>query len=714
MLFHNEGTSPHSAPLSFDRQLQEESKAGEKLVSQLRLIVLVMLLPSYIIRLMRGEISGDYLLFATLKWGLILLYALGIFYLLRRNVYHALMGYLTLFVDLLAVFVSLMTLSFYKTVHYGTLYDTLYIGFYFITFSGTLRFDFRYSLFSIALCLLFTWLLTWFDLRYHGISADYTLLGDRFSALVMITLFSLIFIRRFKSTIMQGQSRISRRMKEISALLAVSRKIASKSDTGRTLTKISGEAARLLRADFTCLSVLPAGNDPLRRYIPSRSLQADPEVSDYLDRLEEDIARRDQTVTRRAVEKAGSRGNEITAGKILGQFGELLAVPVRIDRETAGILTAARREEIPFGREERIYLGILAEQAAVALKNDRLLKELQSEEICPPPETGAAFEEIIGGSTSMTELFRLIERAAESRIPVLIRGESGTGKELVANALHNRSSRRNGPFVKINCSAIPEHLLESELFGHERGAFTDAHRQKKGKFEMADGGTLFLDEIGDMSLSLQSKLLRVLQEGVIERLGGEHPHRVDVRLISATHQNLEEKIRNGEFREDLYYRINGLPVRVPPLRERREDIPGLVTHFLEKYAREGRQISLTRSAMELLATREWKGNVRELENLIYRLTVLHDRDLLTAGDIAGLEQAGTAEGGSGDEEMLQRYLFEKLKKGCDFSQEMETCEREFIREALRISQGNIRKAARLLNLPKSTLFNKITRHNLQG
>ena len=280
---------------------------------------------------------------------------------------------------------------------------------------------------------------------------------------------------------------------------------------------------------------------------------------------------------------------------------------------------------------------------------NRLLKSIRKA-ITPPTENtpappsksprqrtqneGATIEPIVGTSEAIVRVRELIERVAQSEARVLITGENGTGKELVAKWLHSKSSRASAPFVEVNCAAIPSELIESELFGHERGAFTSAIKQRKGKFEQADGGTLFMDEIGDMSLSAQAKVLRALQERKISRVGSDRDIDVDVRVIAATNKNLEAEIRNGNFREDLYHRIGVILIKVPPLRERKGDVAVLVDHFLESICREYRIPikEIEKQAVALLSERHWSGNIRELRNIIERLVVLAD-DTITAKDI---------------------------------------------------------------------------------
>jgi two-component system NtrC family response regulator len=233
----------------------------------------------------------------------------------------------------------------------------------------------------------------------------------------------------------------------------------------------------------------------------------------------------------------------------------------------------------------------------------------------------------------MQEAINFAARAAASRATILIRGESGTGKELLARAIHYASPRRRGPLVAVNVAALPETLLESELFGHERGAFTGADREHRGRFELADGGTLFLDEIGDLPRGTQVKLLRVLQEQSFERLGGTRPIKIDVRLLAATHRDLDSLVRAGEFRDDLFFRLDVVAITLPPLRERREDIPLLVDQFLRRFANEGRARSVSREAMDLLMKHDYPGNVRELENLVHRAVVLARGDVIGSSDL---------------------------------------------------------------------------------
>jgi two-component system response regulator AtoC len=306
---------------------------------------------------------------------------------------------------------------------------------------------------------------------------------------------------------------------------------------------------------------------------------------------------------------------------------------------------------------------------------------------------------MIGNSLAMQDVFKTIGRVARSEATVLITGETGTGKELVASTLHRTSAFAGGQLIKVNCAALPETLLESELFGHEKGAFTGAINQRKGRFEMAHKGTIFLDEIGEMSLATQKKLLRVLQEREFERVGGERAIRVDTRVVAATNKNLPQEVREGNFREDLYYRLNVIAIYLPPLRERREDIPLLVEHFLDKYrfAPDAGPSRITQRAMRALADYDWPGNVRELENAVERATVLAQGGVITEDHIS-LSSAD------------QRHFLdigERVRARKPLSEIVQEAERQTLLEALNQAQGDRLDAATMLGIELSVFNEKL-------
>jgi Nif-specific regulatory protein len=339
--------------------------------------------------------------------------------------------------------------------------------------------------------------------------------------------------------------------------------------------------------------------------------------------------------------------------RFLGRLGlhdaelPFIGVPIRIgDEDPVGVLAAQ-----PDGSEllkERAHLlemvaNLIAQAVRLAREVERERRHLTDERdrLRRAVRSKYGFENLVGHTLAMRRVFDTIEQVAKWNTTVLIRGESGTGKELVAHAIHYNSPRSTGTFVKLNCAALPDNLLESELFGHEKGAFTGAITQRKGRFEQADGGTLFLDEIGEISPAFQAKLLRVLQEGEFERVGGTRTLKVDVRIIAATNRDLEAAVEKGQFREDLYYRLNVMPIQMPPLRERMEDLPDLAGFLVTKISqRQGRPLELTDSALRVLMRHPWPGNVRELENCLERAAVMSekgviDRDVVTT---SGLEE----------------------------------------------------------------------------
>jgi len=307
----------------------------------------------------------------------------------------------------------------------------------------------------------------------------------------------------------------------------------------------------------------------------------------------------------------------------------------------------------------------------------------------------------------MQKVFEIVEKVADTDSTILILGDSGTGKELIAKAIHYNSYRRDRPFVPVNCAAIPSELLESELFGHEKGAFTNAIRTRIGRFELANGGTVFLDEIGDMNPLLQSKLLRVLQERQFERVGAVKTIKTDIRIIAATHQDLKMAVAQKKFREDLYYRLNVIPIRIPPLRERKSDIPLLAHHFLEHFNRSKKKRirAISDEAMEAFVRYDWPGNVRELENTVERVVILVDHDVIAAQDLP--------EKFSLLPEPEAAQVLEIPEEGISLDSAVNEFERNLILQAL-IKTGWVKnKAARLLNLNRTTLIEKIKRQNLQ-
>jgi Nif-specific regulatory protein len=402
----------------------------------------------------------------------------------------------------------------------------------------------------------------------------------------------------------------------------------------------------------------------------------------------------------RFLHRTGSR--KLTEGKQIAFF----CVPIKLEGKTIGALSVDRKagDKDDFDANIRL-LNVISTMVAQAVKLNKLVKsdrkELQDENIRLRQELKTRFSmhNMVGSSSTMQEVYRLIEQVAGSNATVLIRGESGTGKDLVAHAIHYNSPRVDKPFVKVNCTAMPETLLESELFGHEKGAFTGAVERKMGRFERAHGGTIFLDEIGDFPPSLQVKLLRAIQFKEFERVGGIETIKTNMRIIVATHKNLEEQIKEGFFREDLYYRINVFPIYLPPLRERKDDIMFLADYFLEKYAAENNK-NITRistPSIEMLTRYHWPGNVRELENCIERAVLLCDGDVIRSEHLPPSLQMIKK-----TEQVASRSMAETIAN----------MERELIVDALKKCGGRQRRAARELGITERILGYKIKKYNI--
>jgi DNA-binding NtrC family response regulator len=404
-------------------------------------------------------------------------------------------------------------------------------------------------------------------------------------------------------------------------------------------------------------------------------------------------------------------------------------LPVIVLTAKGGIDSAV--EAMRAGANDFLVKPASPERIAVSIRNQLKIGTLAHEvtRLKKKTDNRLAFEDLVANSAAMRQVFRLGERAAQSSIPILIEGESGVGKELIARAIQGSSERVGKPFVTVNCGAIPENLIESILFGHERGSFTGATDKHLGKFQEADGGTLFLDEIGELRLDMQVKLLRALQEGEVDPVGSKRPVKVDVRIISATNRDLAELTREGRFREDLYYRLNVFPIAIPPLRERKEDVPALTRHFIERFAAEEHKpvSGLTAEAAHLLERFDWPGNVRQLENTVFRAVVLCDGPLLDVCDFpqiaaamgvrarardpfAAPSQAGDGREGHSGASSLAVSAVDAMGN----MRRLEDIEAEMIKLAISRYEGHMSEVARRLGIGRSTLYRKLKELGLEG
>jgi Nif-specific regulatory protein len=384
-----------------------------------------------------------------------------------------------------------------------------------------------------------------------------------------------------------------------------------------------------------------------------------------------------------------------------------ICVPVMDEGKVTGTLSVTRvyNPYITSDEDTRLLSIIGSMIVRVARRRQDRLEELetlkQKNLELESQLSGNKSLNMIGNSGKMRDVYSLVQMVGKTNSTVLIRGESGVGKELIADAIHEASTRKGKPFIKVNCSALPDSLIESELFGHEKGAFTGADTQRKGRFELAEGGTIFLDEIGDIPLSTQVKLLRMIQQREFERVGGTQTIKSDVRIIAATNRNLEEMIKSEDFREDLYYRINVFPIYIPSLRERRDDIPLLVDHFIEKFNKENKTKikRITTSALEMLMVYKWPGNIRELENCIERACILSTDNVIHSYNLPPSLQTADSSNTSAKGGMM--YTVEQVEK-------------QLIREALTSTKGNIAKAAEILIVTERMLGTRIKKYKIDA
>ncbi len=513
---------------------------------------------------------------------------------------------------------------------------------------------------------------------------------------------------------------------QVRRLLEINRALAAEHEPGRLYAKILDAAVALTGAERAFL-VLGGAADAEPQVAASRNVDQE-EVRAAISKVSKTVVRKvvesgaTQLIESALEDPALAPSQSISDMRLVS----ILAVPLKVRGAVVGCLYLDNRfQKGRFTEDHQQLMELFADQAAVAVDNARLhaqnaaardqletlnLKlservavqevELQSmrdalEQRGELPPLKYDYPEIVGRSPAMQELLHLLDVVVETDYPVLILGESGVGKEAVARAIHRLGRRREKPFVAENCAAIAENLLEAELFGYVKGAFTGADRDRKGLFEEAHGGTLFLDEIGDMDLSMQRKLLRVLQEGEFRKVGGHDAIKVDVRIVSATNADLAKRLKDGAFREDLYFRLKVMSVRVPPLRERRSDIPLLVQFFLEAAAKEtGRPPPPLRDdALALLMNYGWPGNVRELKNEVSRLAAMAD-DVIDARMLRAL-----GEGTKPTHLSLAGRTLEELEK-------------EAIKQALEVARGKRVEAARLLGLPRRTFYNRLKRYGL--
>jgi Nif-specific regulatory protein len=499
-------------------------------------------------------------------------------------------------------------------------------------------------------------------------------------------------------------------IKELTLLFEISNLLNKNSKEIKVLlTPIMDSLLNYLKAERTILTILNRTNSKI--YIELASGLTDEEKERGLYEIGEGIIGRvvetgqpmvipDISISNQFLNKTGA------PTRINDQTVSFICIPIQDENNIIGTLSIHKlyNRHISFSEDVRILSIVGTMIAQVVRTRQEYLEEierLQEENYKLHAELIDRINpaNIVGNSGKMQMVFDLINMVAPINATVIIRGESGVGKELIADAIHFNSERKNQPFIKVNCAALPENLIESELFGHEKGAFTDAKETRKGRFEAADNGTIFLDEIGDLPLSTQIKLLRVLQSHEIERLGSSTPIKIDVRVICATNRNLEELMEKELFREDFYYRVNGFPVFIPPLRERINDLPGLVDHFILKInQKHGKNIKrISSSAIDMLMVYHWPGNIRELENCIERACILSTDGVIRSHNLPPT---------------LQTARSSNTKQRGTLEHAIESMEKQMLLDALEMSKGNLAKGAEILGITERMMGIRIKKHSI--
>lgn len=531
---------------------------------------------------------------------------------------------------------------------------------------------------------------------------------------------------------MSTGSEFERQNQRLRLLLELTNKITSNLALREVIGAISGNIRDMMRGDLVAVSLADAPTGKFRLYALDFPLGKRVVPEGLLITPSESARRAIDNLKPYVIDSANL---DELASEVRGdwvqteQIKSVCILPLVNRGRPRGVLVIGRRAETPFATDDIEFLGQVAGQIAIAIENAlayeeiALLKDkLAQEKLYLEEEIRSelGFEQIIGNSPALRNVLELVETAAPSDATVLLLGETGTGKELIARAVHERSRRKERTFVKLNCATIPTGLLESELFGHEKGAFTGAIAQKLGRLELADQGTLFLDEVGDIPIEIQPKLLRALQEREFERLGSTHTRKVNVRLVAATNRDLEQMVADREFRSDLYYRLNVFPIRIPPLRERKDDIPVLVRYFVQKFTRQmqKRIEAVPASAMKALTAWDWAGNVRELENFVERAVILTRGRTLDA-PLSELRKPGQVKAASqGATRGVEREPSASVPSSIDknlVAEEYIKRQREEILSALAACKGRVggsEGAAARLGINRTTLLSRMKKFGI--
>jgi len=494
---------------------------------------------------------------------------------------------------------------------------------------------------------------------------------------------------------------------DLTFLVNISNRIGHSKDLYKDLERLLEELCKFLNAQYSMITIIDRNYDKIR--ISAAFGLTEEEKSRGVYKIGEgvigEVVQSEVPIIIKDITKNPKFLNKTKVRKKSDQMMAFLCVPIVIENKITGTISIHKyhTDTVDFSPEVKFLniVGMLiAKNVSIRRQQIEELEELRKENVLLKGEKAFRPDNIIGNSSLMHDLYRMIEKVAPTNSTVIIRGESGVGKELIAEAIHNSSDRMCKPFIKVNCSALPENLIESELFGHEKGSFTGATSSHIGRFEMANSGTIFLDEIGDLPLSIQVKLLRAIQQRQIERIGGNHTIDIDVRIITATNRNLEEMIKQKEFREDFYYRINVFPIYVPALRDHCTDIPILIDHFIEKLnKRDGSNVKrITGGALDMLMIYSWPGNIRELENVIERSMILTTDNVIHSYNLPPTLQTGVSS--------------DTVTKG-RLNNVIERVEKQLVIDTLISMKGKVTKSAEELGITRRVMGILIAKYNIQ-
>ncbi|GIX41120.1 MAG: hypothetical protein KatS3mg129_0853 [Leptospiraceae bacterium] len=705
--------------------LKTEKVNIEILIAKIRLILSILYIFTILQKILLGILKFELISYYIISWVIVFSYSLYLYIYYKNNNYNKYVLYITLVLDYIIIFSVNYLLSYLQVKKIPLIVSPLNIIFYIFVAVNITRLNLRFSLFSISLTSLIYIIMLFTDLFFYtNITPKLLLSGylDHIVILFIVSLFSLSFLKVLKTNIQNNFSYMENIFKNITFIVKQLRNIdLQKSD----FTLIQQTLKRLHILLDSTLSFIVFKNkiyyetkidDPIIEtfkrnidYIINKitKYKKDTISIKYFHNLLRNLNYEFEPIAN-FFEKYNIKEIFFTKFYYNDDIVYYIFFIENIKDNINVMISKIILEQLEKNLLYRNYIKKIQESTNLLLTENKInnsniinIKNLKPYEL-------SNCEGFITADPQMIEILNRVKKISKTNIPVLIVGETGVGKEKLAEIIHKLSERNNGPFIKINCAAIPSDLLESELFGYEKGAFTGAIQSKPGRFELAMNGTILLDEIGDMPINLQSKLLLVLQDKKIERIGAIESKYIDVRIIAATNHNLEELIKQKKFREDLYYRLSGFKIEIPPLRKRKNDIPLLLDYFISKYT--DIRLNFSKEALEFLLNQPWYGNVREFEFFVQRLISLIDREktLITIEDLKDILDFNKQN--IIDYEFIEKRI-NNLEK-FSLKLEIQNIEKRYIEFALKKSKGNLSKCAKMLNIPKTTLYDKIQKYKI--